>query len=276
MRSVSPDLYDKNYFLNVCAGSEEFKKSHGKKLLPRLEKLLRQIQTDGSTRILDIGCGRGDISLYLAKNAGEVTGIDYSKEAIDLANSVKKTFPPSVYGKVNFQVMNVKKLSFPDNYFDVVICIDVLEHLYREEAEKALSEIKRVLKKNGILFLQTDVNRLLYDYAYKYYIFPVNKILTKLDQLVRRVSYESLPRDPRTIDEKTQHVNEPTYFYLKKLFSKFDFKGKIKTEIGYIRPVKSFKTVIYNSIIAFYPLSAIYPLNIIFGWVFVCKLKNIK
>jgi hypothetical protein len=137
-------------------------------------------------------------------------------------------------------------------------------------------EIKRVLKKNGVLFLQTDVNRLLYDFAYKYYIFPVNKVLTKLDQLVRGVSYKSLPRDPRTMEEKTQHVNEPTFFYLKKLFKKFKFEGKIETEIGYIKPIKSIKTIIYNSVIALYPLSLIFPLRIIFGWVFISKLRNIK
>jgi len=276
MRTVSSDLYDKKYFLNVCAGSEEFKKSHGKKLFPRMEKLLKKIQINRTSKILDVGCGRGDIALYMAKNAGEVIGIDYSKDGIDLANSIKKTFLQDIFKKVNFQVMNVKKLSFPDNYFDVVICIDVLEHLYKEEAEIALSEIKRVLKKNGLLFLQTDVNRLLYDYTYKYYIFPMNRILTKADQFVRGISYKPLPKDPRAPEEKTQHVNEPTYSYLKKLFAKFNFKGKIETEIGYIKPTKSIKAIIYNALIAFYPLSALYPLNIMFGWVFVCKLKNIK
>lgn len=276
MKSVSSEIYDKKYYLTVCPGSEEFKKSGGKKLHLRLKKLLCKLPISKFTKILDVGCGRGDVTLYLGKNSKEAVGIDYSKEAIKLANSTKENFPLAIRKKIHYRVMNIKKISFPDNYFNVVICVDVLEHLYRDEAEQALREIKRVLKKDGVLFLQTGMNKLLYDFVYKYYIFPVNRIVTKIDQFVRRINYESLPKDPRTIDEKKQHVNEPTYFYLKNLLKKFRFEGKIKTEIGYIKPVKSIKTIIYNFIIAFYPISSIYPLSVIFSWIFVCKLKNIK
>lgn len=276
MNSISSKIYDKKYYLTVCPGAEEFKKSGGKKLHLRLERLLQQLTIGKTTKILDVGCGRGDIALYLGRNSKEAIGIDYSKEAIELANSARVNFPLYIQKKVHFKIMNIKTLSFPSNYFDVVICIDVLEHLYKKEVEGTMLEIKRVLKKNGVFFLQTGINRLLYDFVYKYYIFPVNKIVTKIDKFVRRINYESLPKDPRTIDEKRQHVNEPTYFYLRNLLRKFRFEGKIKTEIGYIKPIKSLKTIIYNFIIAFYPISLIYPLSIIFGWIFVCKLKNIK
>lgn len=276
MNGVSSKIYDKKYYLTICPGSEEFKRSGGKKLHLRLEKLLDSIPVNKSTKILDVGCGRGDIAFYLGKKSKEAIGVDYSSDAIMLANSIKRNFPLSVRKKVHFKVMNIKKMSFPDNYFDVVICIDVLEHLYKDEAEQALWEIKRVLKKDGVLFLQTGINKLLYDFTYKYYIFPVNKIITGIDKAIRHINYESLSEDPRTIDEKKQHVNEPTFFYLKKILKKLKFEGKIKTEIGYIKPVKSIKTVIYNLVIAFYPFSLLYPLSIMFGWVFVCRLKNIK
>lgn len=276
MKSVSSKIYNKKYYLTVCPGSEEFKKSGGKKLHLRLKKLLCKIPINKSAKILDVGCGRGDITLYLGKNSKEAIGIDYSREAIDLANSVKRNFSSVIQRKVHFKIMNIKTLSFPDNYFDVVICIDVLEHLYKDEAEMALREIKRVLKNDGVLFLQTGINRLLYDFVYKYYIFPVNRIITKIDKLIRNINYNSLPKNPRTIDEKRQHVNEPTYFYLRNLLKKYKFEGKIETEIGYIKPIKNLKTIIYNFIIAFYPFSSMHPLSIIFGWIFVCKLKNIK
>lgn len=275
-KSVKSKIYDKKYYLTVCPGADEFKKSGGKKLHLRLEKLLNSIPVNRSSKILDVGCGRGDIAFYLGKNAKEAIGVDYSKDAIILANSIKNNFPLSVRKKVHFKVMNIKRMSFPDNYFDAVVCIDVLEHLYKEEAEQALREIKRVLKKDGFFFLQTGINKLLYDCTYKYYIYPVNKILTGVDKFMRNVSYKSLPEDPRTIDEKNQHVNEPTYFYLRKILNKFRFEGKIDTEIGYIKPVKNLKTILYNFMIALYPFSLIYPLSTLFGWVFVCKLKNIK
>lgn len=276
INSISSKIYDKKYYLTVCPGFEEFKKSGGKKLQPRLKRLLQGITINKSSKILDVGCGRGDITLYLGRNAKEAIGVDYSKDAIKLANSARVNFPLYIQKKVHFKIMNIKTLTFPSNYFDVVICIDVLEHLYKKEVESTMREIKRVLKKDGLLFLQTGINKLLYEFVYKYYIFPVNQIVTKIDRFVRRVNYKSLPRDPRTIDEKKQHVNEPTYLYLKNLLKKFRFEGKIKMEIGYVKPIKSIKTIIYNFIIALYPFSSIYPLSAIFGWIFVCKLKNNK
>ncbi len=274
--SVDPKIYDENYYLSVCLGSEEFKKSGGKVLHPRLEKLLQQLPVTKDYRILDVGCGRGDITLYLGKNAKEAIGIDYSKAAIKIANSIKQNFPPDRQKRVQFRLMDIKQLAFPDNYFDLIIGIDVIEHLYKDEVEVAMKEMKRVLKKDGTLFIHTGTNKLLYEFTYKYYTLPVNKLLTGIDQLSKGVTYEGLPKDPRTFEEKNQHVNEPTYFYLKHLFKKYGFEGKIQIDIAYIKPGKGIKTIIYNALIAFYPLSKMYPLNILFGWVFICNMKNLK
>ena len=92
MKSVSSKIYDKKYYLTVCPGSDEFKESGGKKLHLRLEKLLDKLSIDSSMRILDVGCGRGDVTLYLGKKSKEAIGIDYSKDAIRLASSAKKNF----------------------------------------------------------------------------------------------------------------------------------------------------------------------------------------
>lgn len=276
MKCVNPKIYDKNFYLSLCLGSEEYKKSKGGKLHPRVLNLLKKINVNKKMRVLDIGCGRGDITMFLAKNAKECIGIDYSKDAIEIANSTKKIYPKNIQEKSKFYVMDAKKMNFPDSYFDVVVSIDVLEHLYKEEAEISMKEISRVLRKNGVLFLRTVTNRILYDYTYKYYILPLNKILTKLDGIFRKKSYGSLPKDPRIPEEKQQHVNEPTYFYLKNIFDRFGFKGEIEIEIGYLKEVKGFKTVIYNFLITLYPLSRLFPLNLLFGWAFICKMKKTK
>lgn len=276
MRTVDPKIYTKEFYLNACLGSSEFNKTNGKKLHWRVIELLRRIDIQKNDVVLDVGCGRGDITLFLAKNTKQVVGIDYAKDAIKIANTIKGKFSKKIQARTTFKVMNAKKLRFKDNTFDKIICIDVFEHLYQEELEIALAEFKRVLKPNGILFIHAGTNKILYEYTYKYYIRPLNLILTKFDQMIKRTKYNALPKDPRTDEEKEQHVNEPTYHYLKKLLSTYNFAGKITGEIGYVKEGNSPRTKVYNLITTLYPLSTLYPLNTLFIWAFIAKVKNLK
>ena len=276
MQGISSKIYDKNYYLHVCLGSEEFRKSRGKILHPRLQHLLKNLSIDETTKILDIGCGRGDILLFLGRKAKFSIGIDYSKAAIHLANQTKKRFPKNVQKKVMFHRMNMKRLNFPNDYFDLVLCIDVLEHVYTDEVEKTMKEISRVLKPNGVFFIHTGPNKVLNDFTYPRYILPMNRFLTKIDQIITRKKYAPLPNNPRTNEELKQHVHEPTFFYLQNLYRKFSFSGGIQMEIGYIKPVTTIKTIAYNALVALYPLSKIFPLTILFGWNFVSQLRNEK
>lgn len=276
IKGVDPHIYDTDYYLSVCLGSEEFKKSKGRKLHPRVRSLIQKIKLSKNMTVLDIGCGRGDLVLSMAKKVFRAYGIDYSKNAIEIAEKTKRTFPKSIRDKTFFSKMNIKEMSFPDDTFDVIVCIDVFEHLYKEEMEIAMKEIKRVLKPNGTLFVHTGTNRYLNDYVYKYYTYYMNYLLTWIDRVVKQTSYDPLPKDPRTKEEKSGHVNEPTYFYLASLFKRYNFVGKIESEIGYIKPVKNVKTSLYNFLIAWYPLSAIYPFNTLFSWVFICTMQNKK
>lgn len=97
-----------------------------------------------SGRVLDTGCGRG-ILLAKIKGAKEKFGIDISEQAIEQA---KKICPEGV-----FLVGDARAMKFPDNYFDFVYSIDAIEHL--EFPERFLAEAKRVLKPDGIGFIQT-------------------------------------------------------------------------------------------------------------------------
>lgn len=276
MKSVDPKIYTKDFYLNACLGAEEFRKSNGKKLHWRVVELLKKIKVKSNDVVLDIGCGRGDITLNLGSQCKMAYGIDYAADAITLANEIKDKYPKKIKDKVKFLKINAKKLDFPDNTFDVIIAIDVFEHLYDPELRKSLKEMKRVLKPNGVLFIHAGTNRLLYDIAYKYYIRPLNLVITKADQLIKHTNYDPMPKDPRTKEEKEQHVNEPTYLYLKNLLDEFGFQGKITGEIGYIKEGETFRTKLYNLLVALYPISKYYPLNTLFYWAFICRAKNIK
>lgn len=102
--------------------------------------------------ILDLGCNSGQISTKVANKVKQVIGMEINdvlvKRAQNVARQKKLTNVEFLQGNAN------KKLPFKNNYFDKVICSDVLEHLYKRDF--ALSEIKRVLKPDGILLLVTD------------------------------------------------------------------------------------------------------------------------
>ena len=98
--------------------------------------------------VLDVACGSGYGSNYLArKGAKKVFGVDLDNKPLEIAK--KFYFLPNV----EFLQGNVLELPFPDEFFDVVISFETIEHLY--ETDKYIAEIKRVLKKDGIFICST-------------------------------------------------------------------------------------------------------------------------
>lgn len=98
--------------------------------------------------ILDAGCGEGFSLNKLAINkiGKKFEGVDGSKTALSLG---RKLFPHLV-----FKYGNVYKLPYKDNFFDLVICTEVLEHLHNPK--KALHEILRVSKKYAIISVPNE------------------------------------------------------------------------------------------------------------------------
>src|SRR3989344_6954914 len=105
--------------------------------------LLRFLKKDA--KILDAGCGTGGTIKFLS-NEGfrNVIGVDNSPLALKLAK--KRAIK-------NLRLAVVDNLPFKDGTFDAVICLDVLYHR-GVDPKKALLEFARVLKKEGILYLQ--------------------------------------------------------------------------------------------------------------------------
>lgn len=96
-------------------------------------------------RILDLGCGAGYTSLKLLKKGAHVTAIDISPKSIEhLAGEVKAL---GMSDRITALVMDAHNLQFDDGYFDLVVGDGILHHL--PDLEKALAEIKRVLKPTG-------------------------------------------------------------------------------------------------------------------------------
>ena len=99
-------------------------------------------------RVLDFGCGSGDISVGLAKAIapGELHGVDLEEAQIELARSLAG---PAGLGNAIFHVGDVTALPFQDGFFDVAHCHNTLT--YVPDTQAALAEVKRVLKPGGLI-----------------------------------------------------------------------------------------------------------------------------
>jgi MPBQ/MSBQ methyltransferase len=108
-------------------------------------------------KVLDVGCGVGGTSRYLAKNLGpqaEVTGITLSPNQVARAQelAVEQDVP-----NAKFTVMNALDMDFPDNSFDVVWACESGEHM--PDKKKYIEEMMRVLKPGGKFVMATWCQR---------------------------------------------------------------------------------------------------------------------
>jgi ubiquinone/menaquinone biosynthesis C-methylase UbiE len=94
-------------------------------------------------KLLEIGCGAGIDLVRFARGGAEVTGVDLSQTAVDLA---RKNFSLRNL-KGEFRVMNGESLEFPDGSFDAVYAHGVLQ--YTADIQKMIDEAGRVLKPGG-------------------------------------------------------------------------------------------------------------------------------
>jgi 2-polyprenyl-3-methyl-5-hydroxy-6-metoxy-1,4-benzoquinol methylase len=110
----------------------------------KLEALNSFVPLSGM-KILDAGCGEGHLIEFLHKSKpnNDYYGADVTEVAIARA---KERCPWA-----NFSLNDLADLNFPDETFDVVICTEVLEHIF--EYEKVVQQLKRVLKKGGLLII---------------------------------------------------------------------------------------------------------------------------
>lgn len=112
--------------------------------------LLQSLYLPPEPLILDAGSGTGRNMLELDK-FGRTFGIDISDKAVEFC--LKR-------GLTNVMVSPLEKMLFPERMFDIVTCLDVLEHT--NDPVEALAEIKRVLKDNGKLILTVPAFRILW------------------------------------------------------------------------------------------------------------------
>jgi ubiquinone/menaquinone biosynthesis C-methylase UbiE len=221
--AVPSTKYDEAYFLTACEGHQEFLDSEGTYLSRRLRQAFSLAEVGTGMRILDVGCGRGEILLHCAQLGAHTYGIDYAQVAVRLSHTL--ALNAIAKGLVNENDINVyqcdaKHLPFPSDYFDRVLMSDIVEHLYPGELHQALLEVHRVLAPRGRLIVHTAPNRWYDQFAY-----PVVRFVRRL-----MGQGDRYPRNPRALNVEINtevHVNEQDIWSLRRTLKQAGFRSKV-------------------------------------------------
>lgn len=100
----------------------------------------------GYRKVLDIGCGYGKHSLYLAENGFDVTSIDPNVKVLEW---LKEYIEKKSINNISVMRGDINRLSLEDSSFDAVICTSVLHHQCLKQIQNSISEIQRVLRQGG-------------------------------------------------------------------------------------------------------------------------------
>ncbi|MFC1949516.1 class I SAM-dependent methyltransferase [Chloroflexota bacterium] len=116
-------------------------------VLPVVRRATRDFKENNYTKILDLGCGTGKHSIFLARQGFSVYATDISPTGIGIAQ--KKAESLSL--NIRFKQHDMKSIPFTDNFFDAVICTWTLSHGTMDDIRKAVNEIYRVLRSGGMV-----------------------------------------------------------------------------------------------------------------------------
>ncbi len=114
----------------------------------REQLILKLLDPQTEDRVLDAGCASGRQLFQVAHKIKEGYGTDIAQSFIERANQTKAH---KQIKNLFFQQSAVEHLSFADNFFDKIICAEVLEHVSNKD--EAMYQLLRVLKKTGMLIV---------------------------------------------------------------------------------------------------------------------------
>jgi len=163
----------------------------------RIELCLDELS--GGSRVLEVGFGSGVTFLNLNEKYKEIHGLDLKADVDKVAGVFKKL------GILTF-LKNGSLLSmpYPDNYFDSILLISILEHIMPEDQPKAFQEIKRVLKNGGEVvygvpaetpFMNIAFRFLGYDIL-KYHFSNERQILFAAEAVLKKIKVLEITRWP--------------------------------------------------------------------------------
>lgn len=131
--------------------------------------------------VLDLGCGYGRVTVRLAEKAKKVVGIDISEDNIRLAN---EQFKPSE--SIEYYVMDAADLKFPDEHFDITICVQNGISAFKTDPKRLVSEALRVTKHTGTVLVSSYAEQ-FWDERFKWFRIQAEEgLVGEIDQDLTR------------------------------------------------------------------------------------------
>ncbi len=228
--AVPSSLYSEEIVVRFAGPDyHDFVASEGRNLRPRLGRSLALADLHPGLRMLDLGCGRGEVAAHAAARGARVVAVDYSLDCVQLTRQAASllrgrddaeprqddsTQPAGPPGEVAVLLADAMALPFPSDSFDRVTMLDVVEHLHPWQLATSLKEVRRVLRPDGLAVIHTVPNRWALEIGYP----------------LLRLFRPSLPADPRTDYEHQVHVNEQDILGLSRSLGRAGLRSRVWLE----------------------------------------------
>ncbi|MBU0590771.1 class I SAM-dependent methyltransferase [Candidatus Micrarchaeota archaeon] len=121
-----------------------------------MEKIIKLLKKEKVRKILDLGCGSGRHTVLFAKQGFDVYATDISKTGLKMTRKWLKE--KNLCAKLK-EHSCYEKFPFKDKRFDAIISTQVIHHNFHEKVKFCISEIERVLKPGGLIFITVAANK---------------------------------------------------------------------------------------------------------------------
>ena len=146
--------------------------------------------------VLDIGVGTGQTSKIFIDQGSSVIGVDISEEMLSVAQA-KYHYKELIKYDIEQGLLKV----FPKRKFDIIVAVGILEFI--KDAKKVLSEMKQLLKKDGVIVFTYEV----YKPNNKYGVEKVAFLGAELEDAPELLNFMVYRRSPKEVEEILKHLS---------------------------------------------------------------------